>query len=374
MALSYAGNFPLNITQPAINVFLSSKQDDGQIDGLVYWQVANGYTAIALHEAWSNTSSNTDILEDLVSKVQNGQQDCINDYNDDSMWWAISLLELYEVTQNIQHLTVAGDIWNHVRNSVIVPGEHAVNGVDMAGGVIWTNKTDETQVNAITTGLFSELSARLSPKFEDASARETLLEYAIISLDWIYRCRYIEDDYLVLDHINLATNQTVDSTFTYNTGQAIAASIAIYDAIRANSSDQLSTAQTFLDFAGMMALYSMNRTSWVDGDGTLTERDAYPGTGANATPAWEDCDGLGFKAILLRNLAKLYRTLRRDGVNTELQGKIKSFVEHQFRSLQDRNTNGHDQYGPWWAGPMDLATSHSQLAALDVMAAIHGVQ
>ncbi|KAK7899844.1 hypothetical protein LTR67_003589 [Exophiala xenobiotica] len=368
------GNFPLNITQPAIDVFLASKQDDGQIDGLVYWQVANGYTAIALHDAWSNTSSNTDVLEDLVSKVQNEQQDCINVYNDDTMWWSIGLLELYEVTQNVTHLTVAGDIWNHVRNSVISPGEHVVNGVDMAGGVIWTTKPNETQVNAITTGLFSELSARLSLIYNDASAREVLLGYAIFSLDWILRCRYIEDDFVVLDHIDIATNQTVDSTYTYNTGQAIAASVAIYDAIKVNNSDPLSNAHTYLDLAGEMALYSMNRTSWIDGDGTLTERDAYPGTGPNPAPAWENCDGVGFKAILLRNLAKLYRTLRREDVNFELQGTIKDFVEHQFWSLQDRDTNGHDQYGPWWAGPMDLATSHSQLAALDVMAAIHAVQ
>lgn len=374
LSLASSGGFPLNITQPAIDVFLASRRDeDGQINGLTSWQVANGYTAVALHDIWSNTTSNADVLDSLISMVEANQTDCINEMNDDSMWWSICLLEMYELTQKAQHLTVAEAIWNHVQQYIVPPGKYNINGLDMAGAVMWTNKTNETQVNAITAGLFSELSARLACQTESAATREALIEYAVYTLNWILRCRFVRDENLVLDHIDLATGQIVDWVFTYNTGQAIGASIAIFDAMKLNGTDQ-SQLQKYLDLASNMALDAMNRTSWVDGDGTLTERDAYPGTGADPTPAWQDCDAVGFKAILLRNLAKLYVLLRREGINTGLQGRIAAFVQWQFHSLLTRNSNGQDQYGPWWAGPMDLPTSHSQLAALDVMAAIHAVQ
>jgi len=48
---------------------------------------------------------------------------------------------------------------------------------------------------------------------------------------------------------------------------------------------------------------------------------------------------------------------------------IETFVRWQFKSLTERDMNGKGQYGPWWNGPMDLPTSHSQMAVLDVMAA-----
>ncbi|KAK5031343.1 hypothetical protein LTS07_005078 [Exophiala sideris] len=373
LSLASSGGFPLNITQPAINVFLASKQDDnGQINGLTYWQVANGYTAVALHDTWSNTTSNVDVLDGLISTVEANQPDCINEMNDDSMWWSICLLEMYELTQNAQHLNVAETIWNHVQRYVVSPGRYNINGVDMAGVVMWTNKTNETQVNTIAAGLFSELSARLACQTESGPTSEGLLEYAEYTLKWILRCRFVQDEYLVLDHIDLATGQSFDWSFTYNTGQAIGASIATYNAMKLNGTDQTEL-QYYLNLATNMAVNAMNRTSWIDSDGTLTERDAYPGTGSDPTPAYQDCDAVGFKAILLRNLTRLYILLKNQDLNTGLQAQIVTFVQWQFHSLLTRNCNGQDQYGPWWAGPVDLPTSHSQLAALDVMAAIHAV-
>lgn len=54
----------------------------------------------------------------------------------------------------------------------------------------------------------------------------------------------------------------------------------------------------------------------------------------------------------------------------ETAGLIKAFILTNFNSLQERNTNGNGQYGPWWTGPFEAPTSHSQLPAMDVMAAV----
>ena len=115
----------------------------------------------------------------------------------------------------------------------------------------------------------------------------------------------------------------------------------------------------------------MCRLGWVEADGTLTESGTY---GRDNHKAWQNDDSIGFKSILLRSLAKLYKLLKEHDLNHDLQGALRRFIEKQFASLQQRDTNGNGQYGPWWNGPMDMPTSHSQLAALDVMAAIQLVR
>lgn len=375
MSVSAAGRPVLSITQQAINVFLGSKKNDGQIEGITYWQVANGYTAIALHDIWSNASTNADAVSKLIVRVERNTTDCINEMNDDSMWWSVCSLEMFDLTNNSDHLTTAEAIWKHVDAYVIPQAKYVIHGIDMEGGVLWSNKTNEVQVNAITTGLYSELSARLAGMQKDKGSAKKLLASAVNSFSWILRARFEQDEYLVYDHINLKTGQMINWTFTYNTGQAIAASVAIYEAMQGMPRDlvQNQTANTYLDLACSMASHSMTRDIWVNGNGTLTEAGAYPGTGKNKKKASEDDDAVGFKAILLRSLAKLYRVLLREHSHQNTQKQLVNFIKHQYTTLQDKDTSGEGQYGPWWDGPMDLPTSHSQLAALDVMAAIHAI-
>jgi predicted alpha-1,6-mannanase (GH76 family) len=376
MSISLNGDSILGITQTAIDVFLQSKRDDGLIQGLTYWQVANGYTAIALHDTWTNTTTFSDQLDELIGKVEANQPDCINDMNDDSMWWAICSLDMFELTHQPKYLNMSEAIWEHVSRYVIPHGKYVINGVDMEGGVMWSNKTAETQVNSITTGLYAELSARLSrfSQADDEHSRRRFLSSAIHSFSWILRAMFDPDEYIVLDHIDLQSHQTYNWTFTYTTGQTITASLAIYHAMRRDTGLDLIQAQTaaaYLDLACTLASTAMTRGAWVDGNGTLTEPGAYPGTGPSRKHAYENDDAVGFKAILLRSLARLYRVLLRDGSRPEMRTRLLAFITQQYQSLQDRDTNGKGQYGPWWDGPMDLPTSHSQLAALDVMAAIH---
>ena len=369
MSVSLPGNPTLSITQAAVDVFLQSQKDDGLIGGISYWQTANGYTAIALHDTWSNTTSHSGILDDLIAKVEVNHTDLINGFNDDTMWWSMCSLELFDLDDEPGHLETAQTIWKHVNSYVIPKGKYIINGIDMKGGVIWSNNTNETQVNAITTGLYSELSARLAVQTPDESEKEKLISAATDSLSWIERALFDEDNYVVFDQIDLATHQFYNWTFTYNTGQAIAASIAIYGAMQTENINQ-TQAQAYLDLACNMASHAMGRSGWVDKKGTLTESGAY---GPDNHRADKNDDAIGFKAVLLRSLAKLYKVLLKENSRPDLQTQLVNFIKLQFQSLQGNDTNGKGQYGPWWDGPMDTPTSWSQMAALDVMAAIHAV-
>jgi predicted alpha-1,6-mannanase (GH76 family) len=370
---SPTGNSLLNTTQAAINVFLDLKRDDGLIKGITYWQVANGYTAIALHDIWCNASVYSETLGELIKKVKSNQTNFINEFNDDSIWWAMCLLELFSLNHEPRHLSVAQAIWKHVGRYVIPPQKYIINGVDMAGGVMWTSKPSETQVNAITTGLYAELSARLATLQPDEAEHAKLLSSAMASFSWILRVLFDKDRFLVLDHIDLDTGQTTNWTFTYTTGQAIRASVAIYSALKANLTS-FHNAKYYLNLACTLARHAMAQPTWVNVNGTLTEESAYPGTGPHKKRASENDDAVGFKAILLRHMAQLYTILVRDGVQRDMREKLRDFIEWQYCRVRERDSDGEGRYGPWWDGPMDTPTGHSQMAVLDVMAAIHAVQ
>lgn len=381
----------LQTTQEAITVFLASLDTStGEIGGIGYWQTANGFTAIALHEMWSANpdSKNVRAVRAAVGQTLRRCPGCVNEFNDDTMWWAMCLLELHELcsnkrsnsnnNNNDEYTTTAFKIQHHIRAFVIPPNTHTVAGKDMHGAVLWTTNPNEQQVNTITTALYAELCARLALLSNDNAVLATeLLHAAQISLDWIFRCRYRESEALVLDTIFLLTGECRDWTFTYTTGQAIAACVALFTAMkkRKSRSGQVEgvarTADDYLSLACTMAKRSLDRPGWVEENGVLTEEGAY---GPANHKAWENDDAVGFKSVLVRSLAKLFLVLEREDRESGLKEEIKGFVRCQYDSLQSRNGFGNEQYGPWWGGPLDLATSHAQLAVLDVMAAVHAVR
>ena len=76
----------------------------------------------------------------------------------------------------------------------------------------------------------------------------------------------------------------------------------------------------------------------------------------------------------MRQLGVLYEVIGRTAcgmsVARDTREMIKTFINVNFRTQLEKNTNGNGQYGPWWDGPFEAPTSHSQFPVLDVMAAV----
>lgn len=240
----------------------------------------------------------------------------------------------------------------------------------MEGGVFWKSAPpDGDHINAISTGLFAELSVRLAliqlltpfPSTSGPSADE-YIDAARRSLGWILRCRYIPKEALVLDHIELHSQKAVDWRFTYNTGVTLSVCALLYEA---------TGQEEYMLLSCHMALRSMKRKLWVEEDGVLTEPMAY-GRGRN--DPLRNNDAVGFKAVLVRGLGALFDVIRRTGCTMpraiKARAAVRAFINVNFRSQRVRNTDGDGVYGPWWNGPFEFPTGHSQLAVLDVMAAI----
>ncbi|KAF2773072.1 hypothetical protein EJ03DRAFT_153056 [Teratosphaeria nubilosa] len=375
------------ITQRAIDIYLLSKQPNGEMGGIGWWQTANGYTAITLHDLWAGTTHNYQTVADLVKQCERSHHNLINEFNDDTLWWALLCVHLYTLGGDRWFLDQARAIWRHIHTGRSVCGRKQITfqDHDMEGGCFWTTTPDEGQVNSISTGLYAELSARLAlvdssdPKAEKHPHLSKLqnlltphqpsspnyLEAARCSLGWILRCRYRPDDGIVLDGIKLHQNEPVDWAFTYTTAVPIGTCALLY---RATLHDE------YLTLACHIAHRAMRNPSWVEPNGVLTEAGAY-GKG-NHDPGRND-DAVGFKSVLVRHLAILYEVVRGGGVQSEgaqrTAALIRTFVNLCFEALVERNTNGRGQYGPWWDGPFEMPTSHSQMAVLDVMAAVEVV-
>ncbi|KAK4997119.1 hypothetical protein LTR66_003407 [Elasticomyces elasticus] len=407
-------------TQRAIDVFLASKKPDGQVGGIGHWQAANGYTAIALHDLWSHSDRNRQVIIGALHEVESyhrgAHENLINEFNDDTLWWGLCCIAAYRAYGGEDGrwcLQQARNIWRHVAKSQVGKGWYAVNGMDMEGGVFWSKRPEEDNLNAITTGLFAELGAELASidgvyQYENGNLQQqqnvaeeshkhsgflgklghglksrlneqhasrtepplTYLSSSHLALTWILRCRYREDEAIVTDTIKLKNAEFVDWTFTYNTGAAIGACVAL---------SQATGDRQYRDHACHMAEQSIVRPGWVTQgpEGGVLVEGCYHKERYGNEP-WKNDDAVGFKSVLLRNIVKLLLHLQEtNGIRRAqdcLQERVRVFVHSNWKSLQENNTNGNGQYGPWWDGPMALPTSHSQLAVLDVMAGIHCVR
>lgn len=394
-------NFP-DITQRAIDIFMMSQRPNGEMGGIGWWQTANGYTAIALHDLWSSNSHNYSRIADAVRKCESHCRDLINEFNDDTLWWGMLCVHLYNLGGEDWFLEKAKGIWRHVRGGwVCGKGDRQFKGEDMEGACFWTSRPGEGQINSISSGLFAELSARLAiverksggggggfvnqgghgltekhphlsklmhfAGVEGSGAKPTscddYVEAARCSLGWVIRCMYRPRDGVVLDSILLKKGEKREWTFSYLTGVAIAACTALFEATHRRE---------YLDLAIHMAHKAMRNPGWAhQEEGVLCEDGIY-GKG-NHDPAKND-DAITFKQVLMRQLCDLYDVIGRMRVEDQKvlweRQLIKTFVNSTFHSLQTRDTNGNGQYGPWWRGPMEMPTSHSQLAVLDVMAGV----
>lgn len=252
----------------------------------------------------------------------------------------------------------------------------------MGGAVLWTSKPDEDGANTITTSLFAEFCARLALETpatpEDPQRRATgrYLDAAERAINWLLTEVYKRDEHIILDGINMRKSDRNGWTFTYTTGQTVAALCLFSRALRQIPSyGKSGQAGEYMQTACEISRASVHRPLWTQGDGILIEHKK------GEWKAWEGGDGWVFQSVLVRAFAKLFRTLKEEGWSQQdaqfkdTENQVKQFVETQYKALRERNCseNGGHQYGAWWEGPFEAPTSHSQLSVLDVMAAIHAV-
>ena len=365
------------ITFKAIDRYLRYKKSDGSVTGIGWWQIANGYTAMALVELCYGITANRDLLTGAIWRCERRQPGFINEFNDDTCWWALLCVHVYSYKGDDRFLRKAEYIWQHIRDdgSVCPKGKVFFRGADMEGAVYWKARTSETKndhINAISTGLYAELSARLAlihlrresdtqDQYQaDGRSAQEYIDTARCCLGWILKHRYRPVQGVVLDRLELDEERAVDWTFTYNTGVALGTCALLFEATGEDD---------YMILACHMARQSMLRPGWVEDNGVLTEKGAF---GRGTHDPLKPNDAIGFKSVLIRHLGTLYDVISRTQCQTsqaqQVKSMIRKFIQINVQYQQSRNTR-RGEYGPWWNGPFEYPTSHSQMAVLDVFAA-----
>ncbi|KAI2631537.1 glycoside hydrolase family 76 protein [Hypomontagnella submonticulosa] len=257
------------------------------------------------------------------------------DSTDDTGWWALALLSLYELTNEQQYLDIA-----------IEDEAYMFNYWDTrtcGGGLLWSIR-EMTYHNAISNELYLELTTRLYNLMPDNT---TYLNHSLTEWEWFSNSGLINPAGLINDGLtdDSACTNNNQTTWTYNQGVVLGGLVELHSATQDAA---------LLDTARRIADAAVNSAALVQ-DGVLTEPCA----------SETECEpnGTAFKGIFARELAKLNAVLPDRPYSAFLEANARWAYEHA------RRDDGSDFYGFRWQGPFDRLTIGSQEAAVQLMVA-----
>ncbi len=216
-----------------------------------------------------------------------------NEYLDDSGWWAITWLKMYDRTHAAKYLVTAKTIHAHMAKNWKP---------ERGGGIVWSEDADKQRPNAIANELFLILSARLYERTHEAA----FLESAEKTLQWFHD-NGLFDGTAVVD-----APQHRGDYWSYNQGAFIGALTALY---RATEKAE------YLDEAVKVTDGVLHRSGLVRPDGVLFEKI---GTGGDATL---------FKGICVRYLAQFRGLLRERSLHPEVSRAIDDCIRSSAEAL-----------------------------------------
>lgn len=286
---------------------------------------------------------------------------------DDTGWWALALVSMYELTGEVGFLDIAkadeaymweywtgddgsgsgDDIWGSGSGS----GDSGSSSYSCGGGIIWQVST-RSYHNAISNELYLHLAAKLHNLNVNtgdggmaAAAEPYLLDRALREWAWFRDSGMINSANLINDGLleDAATQTCANNnapTWTYNQGVVLTGLVELYRATGDGS---------YLGAARRVADAVIASPTLLGSEGILTEP---------CTASGEDCDPdrTAFKGIFVRQLAKLDAVL----VDRPYAALIQRHAQTTYAAA--RNASGF--YGGVWQGPFDEASVGRQASAV----------
>ena len=254
-----------------------------------------------------------------------------NEYLDDSGWWAITWLKMYDRAHETKYLTTARVIHAHMAKNWKP---------EKGGGVLWCEDEDKQRPNAITNSLFLILSARLYVRTRE----QPYLGWAEKTLGW-FRANALYDGVGVVD----APGHRGDY-WSYNQGAFIGGLTALY---------QATTQQEYLDEAVKVANTVLHRTGLTLPSGVLIEK-----LGTNG-------DACLFKGVLVRYLAQLRDVLRNAKRHPDAVLEIERSIRASVDSMLEHGIGADGLFSAeWHEGAKDRRTNfNTQVSSLTALTA-----
>jgi predicted alpha-1,6-mannanase (GH76 family) len=296
-----------------------------------WWNSANALTALTNYMVLSGDHRYVWVVENTFTKKKLAARgDFINDFTDDTGWWALAWISAYDLTGDARYLQTAQ------RDVDFMWSNHD----DVCGGGLWWT-VNRKYKNAISNELFVQAAAELAHRLGEGG--QVYLERAVTVWDWFEASGMINEDLLVNDGLDAATcRNNGDTTWTYNQGVLLGGLVAL---ARGTGDD------AYLERARELADASTTSEA-LHIDGVLTEPCEQSGC---------DVNGPSFKGIYVRNLGELNRALD--------DHPYSDYLIDQASTAYENNRTQDNQYGLHWAGPIRNVSGATQQSAVDLLVA-----
>lgn len=296
-----------------------------------WWNSANAMTAVIDYMITSGDRRYLWVVNNTYDRKRDALRgDFINNFTDDTGWWALAWIRAFDLTGDQRYLSTA-------RRAVDVMWSYQD---DVCGGGLWWTVAREYK-NAISSELFVKAAAELSQRLGGGGS--AYLGRAVTVWSWFEGSGLINADLLVNDGLDHATcRNNHQTTWTYNQGVLLGGLVAL----------EVATGNgKYLDRARELADASTAAPE-LHVDGVLTEPCEQFGC---------DIDGPSFKGIYVRNLGELDRALA--------DHPYRDYLIHQAKTAYDHDRTGDAQYGLHWAGPIGQTNAATQQSAVDLLVA-----
>lgn len=322
--------------QPAVDALVGMyDQRSGVWPTTGWWNSANALNALTNYMLVSGDRRYLWVVENTFDKKRNAALgNFVNDFTDDTGWWALAWISAYDLTGDPRYLQTA-------RSGVdFMWGNHD----DACGGGLWWT-VDRRYKNAISNELFIQAAAELAVRLGDAG--NDYRDRAVSVWNWFEDSGMVNKQLLVNDGLDPATcRNNGDTTWTYNQGVLLGALVALD---RATGDDRyLIRAKLFAD--------ASTSSEALNVDGVLTEPCEASGC---------DVNGPSFKGIYVRNLGELNRALDNHPYD--------DYLVFQATTAYDNDRTPDDEYGLHWAGPVGQINGATQQSAVDLLVAAQPV-
>lgn len=322
--------------QPAVDALVGFyDQRSGVWPTTGWWNSANALNALTDYMIVSGDTRYLWVVENTFTKKRNAARgNFINDFTDDTGWWALAWISAYDLTGDVRYLQTAQ------RGIDFMWSTHD----DTCGGGLWWT-VSRGYKNAISNELFVQAAAELAARLADGGS--VYLERAVTVWNWFESSGMINDELLVNDGLYTATcRNNGDTTWTYNQGVLLGSLVALF---RATGEDR------YLVRARQLA------------DASTTSEDLHVDDVLTEPCERTRCDvnGPSFKGIYVRNVGDLNRALD--------DHPYSDYLAEQASTAYDHNRTPDNRYGLHWAGPVEDISAATQQSAVDLLVAAQPV-
>lgn len=169
-------------------------------------------------------------------KIKNGNT-YKNSYVDDMEWNALTMLRLYNITNDAKYLNTAKELWGWIKDAWTE---------DAGGGITWcTDPNVLFTKNACSNGPAAIIGARIYQITKD----ESDLNWAKKIYDWEKNTLVTRATGAISDHIVCETNEVKGGALTYNQGTYVGAAVELF---------QITGDETYLSEAQKVANYTIS--------------------------------------------------------------------------------------------------------------------